>query len=179
MTLLTLSDIEKATPLVYSQMAPTPQYLWPQICDLTGATVWVKHENHTPTGAFKVRGGITFIDWLKRSSPDTKGIVTATRGNHGQSQARAATTAGLTAKIVDPHHNSVEKNAAMRSFGGTVIEHGNDFDEARLEAQRLAEVENLVSVPPFHPEIVRGVATYALELFTAIKDMDTDYVSNG
>ncbi|MEM6437034.1 MAG: threonine dehydratase [Cyanobacteria bacterium P01_D01_bin.115] len=179
MTLLTLEDIEKATPLVYAQMAPTPQYLWPQICDLTGATVWVKHENHTPTGAFKVRGGITFIDWLKRSSPNSAGIVTATRGNHGQSQARAATAAGLTAKIVVPHNNSVEKNAAMRAFGGTVIEHGKDFDEARVEAQRLAEVENLVSVPPFHPEIVRGVATYALELFTAIKDLDTVYVPIG
>ena len=179
MTLLTLGDIEQATPLVYSQMAPTPQYIWPQICDLTGVTVWVKHENHTPTGAFKVRGGITFIDWLKRSSPNAGGIVTATRGNHGQSQARAATAAGLKAKIVVPHNNSVEKNAAMRSFGGTVIEHGNDFDEARIEAQRLAEGENLVLVPPFHPEIVRGVATYALELLTAIKDLDTVYVPIG
>ena len=179
MTLLTLGDIEQATPLVYSQMAPTPQYIWSQICDLTGVTVWVKHENHTPTGAFKVRGGITFIDWLKRSSPNAGGIVTATRGNHGQSQARAATAAGLKAKIVVPHNNSVEKNAAMRSFGGTVIEHGNDFDEARIEAQRLAEGENLVLVPPFHPEIVRGVATYALELFTAIKDLDTVYVPIG
>lgn len=179
MTLLTLDDIEQAAPLVYAQMAPTPQYIWPQICELTGATVWVKHENHTPAGAFKIRGGITFIDWLKRTSPNIRGIVTATRGNHGQSQARAATAAGLTAKIVVPHGNSVEKNAAMQAFGGIVIEHGHDFDEARVEAQRLADAENLVLVSPFHSEIVRGVATYALELFTAIQDLDTVYVPIG
>ncbi|NER00672.1 MAG: threonine dehydratase [Cyanothece sp. SIO2G6] len=179
MPLLTLDDIEKAAPLVYAQMAPTPQYVWPQLCDRTGATVWVKHENHTPTGAFKTRGGITYIDWLKHTSPNIEGIVTATRGNHGQAQARAATAAGLTAKILVPHNNSVEKNPAMRSFGGTVIEHGHDFDEARVEAERLAKVENLALVPPFHPEIVRGVATYALELFTAVQDLDTVYVPIG
>ena len=152
---------------------------WPQICNEVGATVWVKHENHTPTGAFKVRGGITFIDWLKKAYPETKGIITATRGNHGQSQALAATKAGTKSKIYVPRGNSVEKNAAMQSFGGEVIEFGNDFDEARLEAQNVAEQENLLMVPAFHQELVRGVATYALELFTAAPDLDTVYVPIG
>ncbi|MCW5689437.1 MAG: threonine dehydratase [Pseudolabrys sp.] len=174
-----LDEIEDAARLVYRQMQPTPQYVWPLLGERAGATVWVKHENHTPTGAFKVRGGITFIDWLRRTHPDVPGIVTATRGNHGQSQARAATAAGLKAKILVPFGNSVEKNAAMRAFGADLIEFGSDFDEARLEAMRLAEVEGLFPVPPFHRELARGVATYALELFTAARDLDTVYVPIG
>jgi threonine dehydratase len=177
--LFALDEIEDAARLVYRQMQPTPQYVWPLLGERAGATVWVKHENHTPTGAFKVRGGITFIDWLKRTHPDVPGIVTATRGNHGQSQARAATAAGLKAKILVPFGNSVEKNAAMRAFGADLIEFGSDFDEARLEAMRLAEVEGLFPVPPFHRELARGVATYALELFTAARDLDTVYVPIG
>jgi threonine dehydratase len=160
-------------------MPPTPQYAWPLLCERAGATIWVKHENHTPTGAFKIRGGITFIDWLRRTRPKAAGIVTATRGNHGQSQARAATAAGLKAKILVPRGNSVEKNAAMRAFGAELTEFGSDFDEARLEAERLAEAENLFLVPPFHRELVRGVATYALELFAAAGDLDTVYVPIG
>ena len=179
MALFALDEIEDAARLVYRQMQPTPQYVWPLLGERAGATVWVKHENHTPTGAFKVRGGITFIDWLKRTHPDVPGIVTATRGNHGQSQARAATAAGLRAKILVPFGNSVEKNAAMRAFGADLIEFGSDFDEARLEAMRLAEVEGLFPVPPFHRELARGVATYALELFTAARDLDTVYVPIG
>lgn len=179
MPLFTKNDIEEAARLVYRHMPPTPQYVWPQLCEKTGASVWVKHENHTPTGAFKVRGGITFIDWLKKDDPTVAGIITATRGNHGQSQARAATAAGLKAKILVPHGNSTEKNAAMRSFGAEVVEHGRDFDEARAEAMRLAETERLVPVPPYHRELVRGVATYALELFTAAPDLDTVYVPIG
>ena len=179
MALFALDEIEDAARLVYRQMQPTPQYVWPLLGERAGATVWVKHENHTPTGAFKVRGGITFIDWLKRTHPDVPGIVTATRGNHGQSQARAATAAGLKAKILVPFGNSVEKNAAMRAFGADLIEFGSDFDEARLEAMRLAEVEGLFPVPPFHRELARGVATYALELFTAARDLDTVYVPIG
>ena len=172
-------ELEQATQLVHQFIPPTPQYVWPQICEKADATVWVKHENHTPTGAFKIRGGITFIDWLKRTEPTAKGIVTATRGNHGQSQARAAVAAGLRAKIIVPHGNSVEKNAAMRAFGGDVIEFGDDFDAARVEAARLAREENLVMVPPFHTEIVRGVATYAFELMEAAPDLDTIYVPIG
>lgn len=172
-------EIEESARLVYKYMPPTPQYVWPLLCRRAGATVWAKHENHTPTGAFKIRGGITFIDWVRRTTPKVCGIVTATRGNHGQSQARAATAAGLKAKILVPHGNSVEKNAAMRAFGAEVIEFGRDFDEARVEAMRLAEAENLFSVPPFHRELVRGVATYALELFGAAGALDTVYVPIG
>lgn len=173
------SDLEQAAHLVHAHMPPTSQFVWPQLCEKVGATVWVKHENHTPTGAFKVRGGITFADWLRRTHPDVQGIITATRGNHGQSQARAATAAGLQVRILVPRGNSPEKNAAMRGFGGTVIEHGEDFDDARVEAQRLSEEENLFMVPPFHRELVRGVASYALELFEAAADLDTVYVPVG
>jgi threonine dehydratase len=145
----------------------------------TGADVWVKHENHTPTGAFKIRGGITFMNWLSRSHPEAAGIVTATRGNHGQSQALAATFAGLKAKIVVPFGNSVEKNNAMRAFGAEVIEFGKDFDEARVEARRLSAEDGLFLVPPYHPELVRGVSTYALELLSAAPTLDTIYVPIG
>lgn len=173
------NDLEEAARLVHTYMPPTPQFVWPQLCEKVGATVWVKHENHTPTGAFKVRGGITFVDWLKRAHPEVQGIITATRGNHGQSQARAATAAGLQVKILVPRGNSPEKNAAMRGFGGTIIEHGEDFDDARVEAQRLSREENLFMVPPFHRELVRGVASYALELFTAAPELDSVYVPVG
>ena len=179
MPLFDRQDIESAARLVRAQLPPTPQLVWPQICELAQAEVTVKHENHNLTGAFKVRGGITFIDWLKRAHPDCRGIVTATRGNHGQSQARAAAAAGLEAKILVPHGNSVEKNAAMRAFGGTLVEFGSDFDEARVEALRIAEAENLFFVPPYHRELVRGVATYALELFSATPDLGTVYVPIG
>jgi len=179
MHLFTRKDLEEAAALVYRHMSPTPQYVWPQISEMAGAVVWIKHENHTPAGAFKVRGGITFMDWLRRSGGSAKGIVTATRGNHGQSQARAARSAGLAAKIVVPHGNSVEKNAAMWAFGGEVIEYGRDFDEARTEARRLAAETGLFLVPPFHEEIVRGVSSYGLELFTAVPDLDAVYVPIG
>lgn len=174
-----LAELEDAAALVHRSVPPTPQYVWPQLCEAVGATVWVKHENHTPTGAFKARGGVTFIKWLVRSHPGVRGIVTATRGNHGQSQARAATAAGLDATVVVPHGNSKEKNAAMRSFGARLVEFGRDFDEARGEAERLAQAQNLYLVPPFHRELVRGVATYALELFTAAPGLDTVYVPIG
>jgi len=172
-------DLEEAARLVHAQMPPTPQFVWPALCEKVGATVWVKHENHTPTGAFKIRGGITFVDWLQRTHPDAQGMITATRGNHGQSQARAATAAGLPIKILVPRGNSQEKNAAMRGFGGTVIEFGEDFDEARIEAGRLSTEEELFMVPPFHRELVRGVASYALEFFTAAPGLDTVYVPVG
>jgi threonine dehydratase len=172
-------EIEHAAQMVYRHMQPTPQYAWPLLRQRTGADVWVKHENHTPTGAFKIRGGITFMNWLRQSHPDAAGIVTATRGNHGQSQALAATFAGLKAKIVVPFGNSIEKNKAMRAFGAEVIEFGRDFDEARVEARRLAEEDGLFLVPPYHPELVRGVATYALELLSAVPGLDTIYVPIG
>jgi threonine dehydratase len=176
---LTKDDLSAAARLVYTQVPPTPQYAWPQLAARTGAEVWVKHENHTPTGSFKVRGAVTFIDWVKRTYPDARGICTATRGNHGQGQARAAVAAGLTAKVYVPRGNSVEKNASMRAFGADLIEFGDDFDTARVEAFRVADEEGLVVVPPFHPELVRGVATYGYELFSAVPDLETVYVPIG
>lgn len=176
---VTLEEIEAAARLVHRQMPATPQYAWPQLARRTGAEVWVKHENHGPTGAFKARGGVTFIDWLRRSHPQAPGIVTATRGNHGQSQARAAVAAGLRAVVYVPHGNSVEKNAAMRAFGADLREFGQDFDEAREEAMRVAAAEGLHPVPPFHRELVRGVSTYAWELFRAVPDIATVYVPIG
>ncbi len=160
-------------------MSPTPQIHWPLLDKASGARVVVKHENHTPIGAFKVRGGITFVDWLRRNRPDARGIVTATRGNHGQSVARAATAAGLIAKIFVPRGNSSEKNEAMKGFGAELIIHGDDFDEARVEAHRIATDEGLVFVPPFHRELVKGVATYALEFFEEYPGLDTVYVAIG
>ncbi|MCT4683711.1 MAG: threonine dehydratase [Roseicyclus sp.] len=175
----TLDDLRAAHALVTRHMAPTPQYAWPQLAARSGAEVWVKHENHSATGAFKLRGAITFIDWVTRAHPQARGICTATRGNHGQGQARQAVAAGLTAKVYVPHGNSVEKNAAMRAFGAEVIEFGEDFDTARQEAFRVAEAEGLVIVPPFPPALVRGVATYGLELLSAVPDLDTVYVPIG
>lgn len=176
---LTYDDIEQAARQVYQVMPATAQYAWPLLAERLGCTVWIKHENHTPTGAFKVRGGITFMQWLKREHPHVNGIVTATRGNHGQSLALAASAAGLRALIVVPEGNSIEKNNAMRGFGGEVVEYGRDFDEAREEAARLAQTHGLYLVPPFHPELVKGVATYALELFKAAPDLHTVYVPIG
>lgn len=176
---LTRNDIESAAHQVYQVMPATPQYAWPLLAQRLGCTVWVKHENHTPTGAFKVRGGITFMQWLKHLHPDTRGIVSATRGNHGQSLALAARALGMRALIVVPVGNSVEKNQAMRAFGGEIVEFGADFDQAREEAARLSQVHGLYLVPPYHRELVRGVATYALELFNAVSDLDAVYVPIG
>ncbi len=177
--MFTKTELEDAAALVARHMPPTPQYAWPLLAQRLGAEVWVKHENHTPTGAFKVRGGFTFVDWLRRTHPDSPGIVTATRGNHGQSQALAATSAGLRALVFVPHGNSVEKNAAMAAFGAELTEHGDDFDEARIDARRVSEEQGFFFVPPFHRELVRGVATYAFELFTAAPHLDTVYVPIG
>ncbi len=179
MPLFNKKELELAAQLVYESMPPTPQYRWPKLCERFDTGVWVKHENHTPTGAFKARGAITFMHWLKRKHPECKGIITATRGNHGQSQAKAATQNGLRAKILVPFGNSREKNNAMRAFGAELVEFGEDFDAARLEAIRLAEEEGLFLVPAFHKELVRGVATYALELFTAAPDLDAVFVPVG
>jgi threonine dehydratase len=179
MALFTREELSDAADFVHSRMPPTPQYAWPQLEARLGCKVWVKHENHTPTGSFKVRGAFTFIDWLTRTQPDCPGIITATRGNHGQGQALAATRAGLRGVICAPHGNSVEKNAAMRAFGAELVETGEDFEAARDEALRIAAAEGLTFVPSFHPELVRGVATYAYELLTAQPQIDTLYVPIG
>lgn len=177
--LFTKSELQDAAALVGQQVPPTPQHAWPTLSAALGAEVVVKHENHAPTGAFKVRGGVTLIDWLRRAHPNLEGIITATRGNHGQSQARAAVAAGLRALVYVPHGNSVEKNAAMEAYGATLVVHGQDFDEAKAEAMRVAATQPLFAVPPFHTELVRGVATYGYELLSAHPDLDVVYVPIG
>ena len=177
--MFTLADFSAAADLVSRHMAPTPQYAWPLLAAELGVETWVKHENHTPTGAFKVRGGLLYVDRLMRRSPRVEGIVSATRGNHGQSLAFATRAAGLACVIVVPHGNSVEKNAAMRAFGAEVIEAGRDFDEAKGEAARLAAERGLEMVPSFHPDLVLGVGTYAVELFSAVPDLDVVFCPIG
>lgn len=175
--MISLTEIEGAASRIYTAMSPTPQYAWPLLAARAGRETWVKHENHTPTGAFKVRGGLNLLAGIDPSS--CPGIVSATRGNHGQSLAFAARRRGVRCQIVVPHHNSADKNAAMRGFGAELIEHGYDFDEARLHAAELAQREGLRFVGPFEPELVTGVATYALELFRAVPDLATVYVPIG
>jgi len=165
--------------VVHGVIPATPQIRWPLLCNRLAADVWVKHENHTPLGAFKVRGGIVYMDALKRRSPDTKGVIAATRGNHGQSIAFAAARLGLHAVIVVPHGNSTEKNAAMRALGAELIEHGQDFQDALECASRLAPARGLHLVRSFDESLVRGVASYALELFDAVPNLEAVYVPIG
>ena len=176
--MLTLQEIEDAARVVHAAMPPTPQYAWPLLARRTGCEAWVKHENHTPIGAFKVRGGLVYMDRLARSARPA-GVVSATRGNHGQSIAVGAARAGLPATIVVPHGNSVEKNAAMRAFGAELVEEGHDFDAARAAAERLARERGLHMVPSFHRDLVAGVASYGLELFRAAPPLDAVYVPIG
>ena len=172
-------QLDDAACTVYRAMPPTPQYAWPLLAERCGCEVWVKHENHTPVGAFKVRGGLVYLDRLRRERPQVSGIVSATRGNHGQSLAFAARQTGLPVTIVVPHGNSVEKNEAMRALGAELIEAGRDFDEARLTAAEIQATRGLEMVPSYHPDLVLGVATYALELFNAAPALDTVYVPIG
>jgi threonine dehydratase len=174
-----LDELRDAQRIVHSALQPTPTHAWPLLSKRLGAEVVVKHENHTPTGAFKVRGGLVYIDRLRRRAPDIKGLISATRGNHGQSIAFAGARFGLSVTILVPHGNSVEKNAAMRAFGAELVEHGADFQEACEEAQRLAVSGGLSMVPSFHHDLVLGVGTYALEMFTARPDLDVLYVPIG
>lgn len=179
MTLPSLHDLEEAAAIVHRVIAPTPQICWPQLCARTAAEIWVKHENHTPLGAFKVRGGLVYVEELKRREPQVAGLIAATRGNHGQSIAFAARRAGLRAVIVVPHGNSREKNAAMRALGADLIECGDDFQDAYNHARELAAAEGLHLVPSFDPALLRGVASYALELFRGVVDLDALYVPIG
>jgi threonine dehydratase len=174
-----LAALEVAAALVHRTVPPTPQYCWPLLSCRVGAELWVKHENHTPIGAFKLRGGLVYLDDLRRNQPGIKGVITATRGNHGQSIAFAAARLGLAATIVVPHGNSIEKNRAMQAFGGTLVEHGHDFQAAYEHAIALAERDGLHIVRTFHPMLMRGVASYALELFRAVAPLDTVYVPIG
>lgn len=177
--MFTLAELEAAADLVHAHFPATPAHRWPLLAARAGCEVVVKHENHTPAGAFKVRGGVVFFDRLKRTAPNCPGVISATRGNHGQSLAYAGSRAGIPVTIVVPRGNSAEKNAAMRAFGAALVEHGADFDEAREHAAHLARRDGLLFAPSFHPDLVLGVATYALELFRAAPDLDAVYVPIG
>ncbi|MEQ9692027.1 MAG: threonine dehydratase, partial [Bauldia litoralis] len=173
------SELEEASELVRQAVPPTPAHGWPLLAERLGTETIVKHENHTPIGAFKVRGGLTYLDRAMREQPSLPGVISATRGNHGQSLAFAGRRFGIPVTIVVPLGNSAEKNAAMKAFGAELIEHGADFDEAREEATRLADARGLHMVPSFHRDLVKGVATYALELFAGNRDLDVVYVPIG
>ncbi len=174
-----LEEARAAHEIVLRTLRPTPAFSWPLLASRLGADVIVKHENCQPTGAFKVRGGLTYVEALKRRAPGATGIISATRGNHGQSLAFAGRRAGLPVTIVVPHGNSREKNAAMRALGAELVEHGSDFQAAREEAGRLAAARGLHMVPSFHRDLALGVSTYALELFGDHPDLDVLYVPVG
>jgi threonine dehydratase len=174
-----LSEIEGAARLIYRSMPPTPQYSWPLINARAGAEVWVKHENHTPVGAFKVRGGLVYMDWLRRERPEVRTVVSATRGNHGQSIPFAAAQFGIRVVIVVPFGNSAEKNRAMQALGAELIEFGEDFQAAAEHAQRLERENGWHRVPNIDMRIITGVSTYALEMFAACRELDTIYVPIG
>ena len=178
-TLFSLEALLQARDVVGQVMSPTPQYAWPLLAERCGIEVWVKHENHTPTGAFKVRGGLVLLERLKRERPDLAGVVSATRGNHGQSLAFAGRRHGLRTVIVVPHGNSRDKNAAMRAWGAELIEHGRDFDEARLHAAQIASEQGLELIGPFMPDLVAGVGSYAMELYAGAPALDAVYAPIG
>ncbi len=179
MPLFTLDELAAATTTVRSYVPPTPAYAWPLLAERVGAEVIVKHENHTPTGSFKARGGLVYVDGLCRVDRGLKGLVTATRGNHGQSIALAAAHNGVPVVIVVPEGNSREKNAAMAVFGGQLVTAGKDFDDSRAVAVQIQHERGYHYVPSFHRDLVKGVATYALELFTSFADLDVVYVPIG
>lgn len=179
MQLPSLDRLKEAASLVHQAMPPTPQFCWPLLCERLHTEVWVKHENHTPVGAFKIRGGLVYFDDLRRQHPEFKGVIAATRGNHGQSIAFAAKRCDINATVVVPHGNSREKNAAMRALGAELIEHGSDFQDAVEHARELAAERGLHMVPSFHEALVRGVASYSLELFHAVPNLDVLYVPIG
>ncbi len=174
-----LAELEAAAALVHRSMTPTAQIRWPLLSERCGCEVWVKHENHTPIGSFKLRGGLVYMAEIRRRDPGLEGVIAATRGNHGQSVAFAARALGMTATVVAPHGNSVEKNNAMRALGAEIVEAGHDFTAAFEHATALAEERGLHMVPSFDPLLVMGVASYGLELMRAAPDLDTIYVPIG
>ncbi|MBV9529588.1 MAG: threonine dehydratase [Bradyrhizobium sp.] len=174
-----LNELERALEAVGRAVPPTPAFAWPLLAERLCTSVVVKHENHTPAGAFKVRGGLVYVDRLKRAQPRAAGLISATRGNHGQSLAYAGKRHGLPVTIYVPRGNSVEKNRAMQAFGAKLVEHGEDFQAAREEAYRHAQRTGLHVVPAFHANLVLGVATYALELFRTAANLDVLYVPIG
>ena len=179
MVLPGIDALEAASAIVRQVVPPTPQICWPLVSARAGAEVWIKHENHTPVGAFKLRGGLVYMEQLRRREPAVTAVIAATRGNHGQSIAYAAARAGLRAVIAVPHGNSCEKNAAMRALGAELVEHGEDFQEAYEYAAGLAEAQGLHFVRSFDAALLSGVASYALELFGAVRNLDAVYVPIG
>jgi threonine dehydratase len=179
MVMPALGALQTAAEIVHRTLPPTPQIHWPLVSARAGAEVWIKHENHTPVGAFKLRGGLVYMERLRQREPKVTGVVAATRGNHGQSIAYTAARARLRAVIVVPHGNSCEKNAAMRALGAELIEHGDDFQEAHEHAAGISEAEGLHFVRSFDGDLLCGVASYALELFGAVRDLDAVYVPIG
>ena len=179
MSLPSLSDIEAAAEVVYRSFPPTPQYRWGLLSERLGTACWLKHENHTPVGAFKIRGGLTYFDQLRQRGELPREVISATRGNHGQSIGWAAREHGVACTIVVPRGNSVEKNAAMRALGVQLIEHGDDFQESREHAMRLAAERGAHMVPSFHKDLLRGVSTYWWEMFKAVPLLDVVYVPIG
>ena len=174
-----LADIEAAARVVYREFPPTPQYRWATLSQRLGTDCWVKHENHTPVGAFKIRGGLTYFDQLRQRGEMPKEVMSATRGNHGQSIAWAARSHGVACTIVVPRGNSVEKNAAMRALGATLIEHGEDFQASREHAIALAAERGAHMVPSFHADLLRGVSTSWWEFLRAVPTLDVVYVPIG
>ncbi|MCC6706315.1 MAG: threonine dehydratase [Gammaproteobacteria bacterium] len=176
---LTAAELARAAQEIYTALTPTAQIAWPLLSEQCGCEVWVKHENHLPTGAFKVRGGVWFMHQLRDAMPEVRGVVAATRGNHGQSIAFAARRHGLSAVVVVPYGNNPEKNQAMRALGAELIEHGEDFNAALEYATALAERRGLFAMPSYHPLLVQGVGTYGYELLRAVPQLDTVYVPIG
>ena len=177
--MFTINELERAAETVHRVLPETPQIRWPLLDQRVKAQVWVKHENHTPIGTFKIRGALFYIAELRRKAPEVKGVIAATRGNFGQSVAFAAVNGGLRTVIVVPRNNSKEKNAAMRALGAKLIEFGNDFQDALEHAERLAREAQLHFVDSFNLDLVQGVASYALELFRGVSNLDFVYVPIG
>ena len=178
MSTATLNELRAASDLVHEVFGPTPFYRWPLLCQRTACETWVKHENHTPTGAFKIRGGLVFMA-QRIANGERQGIIAASTGNHGQSITVAATNYGLPVVIVVPEGNSPEKNALMRAQGAELVEHGVDFQAAFEYAANRARAEDLFMMPSFDRKLVAGVGTYALEMFSANPELDTVYVPVG
>jgi threonine dehydratase len=177
--MLTQDDLDEATRIVRRHVPVTPAYRWPLLERVTGAPTWVKHENATPTGAFKVRGGLVYVERLLASGRPVRGLVSATRGNHGQSLAYAGRAHGLPVTIVVPEGNSPDKNDAMTGFGAELVVQGHDFQVAREHAASLAAERGLELVPSFHRDLVAGVATGAAELHDQAGALDVVYVPVG
>lgn len=174
-----LNEIQAAADIVYSDMLATPQYCWPLLCERLGAEVWLKHENHTPVGAFKIRGGLVYFAHYAQTGELRNGVISATRGNHGQSLGFAARRYGVPATVVVPYGNSVGKNAAMRALGVGLLEYGDDFQSSREQAAKIAQERGLHMMPSYHPLLVTGVATYSYELLKSVRDIDVAYVPIG